>query len=375
MFCPNCGKQLPDNAKFCNGCGAQQIPTAPAEPVKPVVGVYAEPVKPVKAKKKFPIWVVIVALVLVAALVTALVLPSLDLGGTTSSGNKTSSKDKDNDDDDEDDDNKSSGGKSMYALTEVTMYSYGELDVHVVLSYDSEGHLVQVTNEDGYGDSVEITFSYDEKGYVVEKNYTDWYGDTYVTEYEYEMDNGLMTTSKTTFADGAETEIEYEYEDGVLIRENMEQDGSYHPVFGYDNDGDCSYTYTDEGLVAQLDLYNEYYEETMVIDYSYNSDGKMVYADRDGYSEAWEYDDAGNLIPNNSELEYTFDANGNLIRIELKEDDTCYIEFTYERVSTNKHNRLANEFVKNLCLGNYLEMPLYNSPYMLYFYDLFQEME
>lgn len=40
MFCPNCGKQLPDDAKFCGGCGnrleaPQQAPAAPAAPAAP----------------------------------------------------------------------------------------------------------------------------------------------------------------------------------------------------------------------------------------------------------------------------------------------------------------------------------------------------
>ena len=25
MYCKNCGKQLPDGAQFCDGCGAQQV--------------------------------------------------------------------------------------------------------------------------------------------------------------------------------------------------------------------------------------------------------------------------------------------------------------------------------------------------------------
>lgn len=34
MFCNNCGKELPDGAKFCNHCGAQ-LKTAPAAPTAP----------------------------------------------------------------------------------------------------------------------------------------------------------------------------------------------------------------------------------------------------------------------------------------------------------------------------------------------------
>jgi len=35
MFCPNCGKQLNDDAKFCSGCGASTIPGQPAENAAP----------------------------------------------------------------------------------------------------------------------------------------------------------------------------------------------------------------------------------------------------------------------------------------------------------------------------------------------------
>ena len=70
MFCINCGKEIPDGAKFCSGCGANQNPDAPAEtpvqePVPPKApeinlsetfsdyfGSAQEPVQPVKRKKK-----------------------------------------------------------------------------------------------------------------------------------------------------------------------------------------------------------------------------------------------------------------------------------------------------------------------------------
>ena len=37
MFCENCGKNLPDGAKFCNGCGAK------TEAVQPAYAAAAEP--------------------------------------------------------------------------------------------------------------------------------------------------------------------------------------------------------------------------------------------------------------------------------------------------------------------------------------------
>lgn len=40
MFCPNCGKQLPDDAKFCGGCGTRMEAPKPAPDAnKPPVGI------------------------------------------------------------------------------------------------------------------------------------------------------------------------------------------------------------------------------------------------------------------------------------------------------------------------------------------------
>ena len=62
MYCSNCGKELPDNAKFCNNCGAQQGAAQPAAaprpqpaPPPPPQGQYPtqpEPTTPVPNGKK-----------------------------------------------------------------------------------------------------------------------------------------------------------------------------------------------------------------------------------------------------------------------------------------------------------------------------------
>lgn len=53
MFCPNCGNQIADNAKFCSACGSPiaqaAAPAEPAKPVEPVAPVeFAQPVVPVE---------------------------------------------------------------------------------------------------------------------------------------------------------------------------------------------------------------------------------------------------------------------------------------------------------------------------------------
>ena len=55
MFCKNCGKELPDSAKFCSGCGTPVAPeaTAPgAEPPQPPVE--ETPVSPVPPAEETP---------------------------------------------------------------------------------------------------------------------------------------------------------------------------------------------------------------------------------------------------------------------------------------------------------------------------------
>lgn len=64
MYCPNCGKQLPDNTRFCHYCGAEQAAPAPAQPARP--DYYAAP-QPKKKSKAGPI-------IAIAAVVAALLL-------------------------------------------------------------------------------------------------------------------------------------------------------------------------------------------------------------------------------------------------------------------------------------------------------------
>ena len=98
MFCSNCGKQLPDGAKFCNNCGSQQASTnaaptqqastntAPTQQASTNTAPtqQAAPKKPEASAKKKPNIVVILAVVLCAFLFGKFVLaPSM----TSDSGN------------------------------------------------------------------------------------------------------------------------------------------------------------------------------------------------------------------------------------------------------------------------------------------------
>lgn len=47
MFCPNCGKNLPDNAMFCDGCGTRMAAAPAPAPVQPPVQAPVQPQAPV----------------------------------------------------------------------------------------------------------------------------------------------------------------------------------------------------------------------------------------------------------------------------------------------------------------------------------------
>ena len=91
MFCPNCGKQLGDNAKFCTGCGKSMEKPAQAAPQPtPAAPVYKQPAPPVYtpapapkkpgSKKWIPIIAIIAAVVILLGAIVGLLLSGVLTG-------------------------------------------------------------------------------------------------------------------------------------------------------------------------------------------------------------------------------------------------------------------------------------------------------
>ena len=79
MYCGNCGKNIPDGSKFCEGCGAPVAQTAPQQPqYQPQPQYQAQPQyqKPVTKKKSpvLPIVIAAVAVVVLAAVIAVIAL-------------------------------------------------------------------------------------------------------------------------------------------------------------------------------------------------------------------------------------------------------------------------------------------------------------
>ena len=70
MFCANCGKELPENAKFCGGCGAETETHQSTADAK----------KPKKEKKRTPLWLSLLVLVIFYLLGRFLVAPAMAEG-------------------------------------------------------------------------------------------------------------------------------------------------------------------------------------------------------------------------------------------------------------------------------------------------------
>ena len=98
MFCSNCGKQIPDNTKFCNYCGAQQqivenTESAPKTTVNQPEIADTPTQQPKKAPKKKANIFIVLAVVLFASLIGKFVIaPSLvsDSGKNNGVGNQVS---------------------------------------------------------------------------------------------------------------------------------------------------------------------------------------------------------------------------------------------------------------------------------------------
>lgn len=91
MFCSSCGKQIPDNTKFCSHCGAQQQIAAEADPApKTAMDQFAaQTQEPKKAPKKKANTFVVLAVVLCAFLLGKFVIaPSMVSDSDKNTGNQ-----------------------------------------------------------------------------------------------------------------------------------------------------------------------------------------------------------------------------------------------------------------------------------------------
>ncbi len=252
MFCTLCGKQLADDAQFCDNCGAplqmQSAPLSvnPDEPATP--GITWEDAIAGQGKKK-KLWLPAVIGILVLAIVIT--------GGFFLFGKKT-----------------------VYLQTEITTDNVGRFTSIIRKEYDDNGNLLSRTIIQEHPDE------------------DDYSGYTYTSELRYEYDkNGTLEYAEMELSAGDEYylfEIEYTYNKGIL-------DGITVDCDEMPENTDYDFTFTDEGWIKRV-AYIQNDMEYMVYTYRYHDNGKLKTAESEyrhiDRTTKNSYDEQGRVIEN-----------------------------------------------------------------------------
>ena len=411
MYCGTCGKELPDGAKFCNGCGAAQSEAVTTEPkTTPVVNQTTLPTaeKPEKKKKKVnKKLLAVVAVVLMVAVVAAIVIPIFF----------PSKED--------------TGKETIYVCVNEVYYNFkGDPVRNIAYKYDEAGNLLSSKADiaedtvlfdeelqvytyvngicDGTVDQID-EYSYNEFGYLIQQ--TSNHNGNFTVEYTYNEDNDFVSyvqKFEPSGEDDAETAAPASYEckysnDGYLVSiTEITDDGNYPVyVFEYDEDGrlkaeefyfdDCTYRNVfsyDDGRLCRIDHYKglSYYPEIedmeftiqSSMEYEFDEEGQLnkeIHLDENGdlfRRRIFEYDDDGfleelSIYSSNvslDEIQYTCDDYGNIIEEEYESGKRIEREYEALEVTAKQaaHFRRKegyrlndyNEFIYNSCWYYYL---------------------
>ena len=390
MFCRACGKDLREDAKFCDNCGAvvQEVPVekVPEQPVKPEAPKPPKEKKERKKTKKTTRVVVTVSVLLILAISAALMYPLWRVLRPEREEMVT-----------------------VYLLSSRKEYVNGELTAETRVKYDDMGRPVLFSSTGKR--EMQCAVEYDDHGNRIRETFTE---EMTSTDKSGETNSWTLETTDT---------VEYEYNDeGQAVKAELFWDDklAYTCNLTYDRRGNLTLAeYQYSGKPAGLcwahfvyDSQGRLVEETfctaveMTVDqqelsfvqsrlqryaYSYNEDGSCVQvtwssagAEREGPVEASEmgeldfeiretldYTFTRSGIPvvlrddfpldENGDPQqegWTFDDHGNLIRIEKAEETV--VEYTYEAFKLPKSD--AQKAQRMMRLSN---MPHSISPYSM----------
>lgn len=341
MFCSKCGKELPDNARFCEECGTAQQAAAP-KAVKE------------KSKKKFPLWIVFAAAaVVVVGVAAAIVLPILFPGTvtvyrptafTSSRGDGTPIEYTYEYDE--------NGNPTRWGNLTLMRTQEAEYDNHGNLT---ERYDVSVRNGMVFeGTPSKYKYAYDEDGRI--ESCKEYFNGTKLYEWDYIWDKKgnlvrVMLSEEPEVAGARIARQDWEYDKkGRLITEYICTAVNYVPsveyaVYRYD------YRYDGEGRLEawEYNLAEETVDDFEDLDYedldfdrpsvyyeiSYNEDGKIQSVETNFSGEPseseFEYDSDGNLDYGG---EYEYDDYGNLVVYGSDGQN----EFEYEAVEMSRED-------------------------------------
>lgn len=368
MFCPNCGTQLPDHARFCAGCGSAIPEVVPQQPIAPEVTTEATKKKPKVSKKLL----LILAIVLAAA-AAFLIFSKKTVYLQTSVETINYS-----------------GNDSIH-----TIYEYEYDDNGIILSYGYESFRSGDRDEVS---SYDIDYEYDDDGRLESAKVK---GNSYTIDYEYSYtkdgtlkkiegtyrdsnrrsvatcnENGQVESVKTYNSSGEVSHvISYKYHKDGSLAEKTTKNGSYLYKYRYESnrmveqvvrrDGTLVqrivYAYDDKGLLTEQSTYGEDNKLMASIFIDYTFKGKKLtgitftFIDEEGEEyvisgeAAWEGRNAtieldfseidDEDVPEEASIELEYDKHGNMTDMVLYADgepvQEQHIEYQKVRVPRN----------------------------------------
>ena len=334
MVCPNCGKELLNDAVFCGGCGARQ--TAPVRQRRPSR----------KKKSNFKVGIVIGLAVLLLVVIFAFAAGS--------------------------------GKQTVYVLHYTA--EYAEDGSIYDRNYNIDKTSGNLTMEAVIGSGTQ--YHYDAYGNLIKENY---YNQFYNRDYNYENSydkDGLLESCEVYYMDEFVTEWEFEWENDSIVRASQEisfdepDTWNIWQEYEYDDEGRLEteywcwagvdsndriiqsytllryeYDYDERGNLETLcysyaSWLNEEqaekpekqdYEKVYILELEYDKNDNLIYyelsSDTINEDGDVDYDKNGNRL-SICDSEFTYDNKGNVISIEY--DDGSSMKLDYEKVTMNK---------------------------------------
>lgn len=376
--CPNCGKELSDDMKFCKYCGT------------PIMQINKTCEKDIQENKKSTkgIIIAIVAVVLVVALVLVgwFVIKPMFAGEEKIEEKTTIAQTISNDIPKKNEDNSKS-----YNLVKETGYNAdGSIDYWYEYEYDSKGNLIKEIEKDPnydedccteyeydsngnliketYGNSAEgvmggAEYEYDSKNNMIKESYYGRMGFSASKTYKYDANGNLIKEEEYRSDDNRVRSIEYEYDSkGNVVKETYGGDIINLKVFAYDENGKKTKeeTYSNNARSGCLAEYEYDVSGNLIKESVYSftlpgldmddSEEINAYGLVKGDLESWEeytYDSKGNLLKEthyvinhyNAEdtdvawREYEYNADGKEIKhtyYTSMEDGSCWVKSDYD---------------------------------------------
>lgn len=297
--------------------------------------------------------------------------------------------------------------QTLYVVTGQKQYVDGQLQSSATFEYDDHGRPLAVEMQRTNAGYMKSELTYDQYGNVIRETVEQYHPDYLSFQYQDTADcrlsytKGLLTRAEL-MQDGeriSELILHYDDQDRLILVEYDPQKedkiGGTWQNFSYDRDGNLiretwcrmiklrgrwqcrydqiRYSYDDQGRLTELCRLSSQEtteqillpEETETLEFIvsdkyhyffyYDSEGRLAYVG-DGAEDTY----PGGSADVYSDKNYTFDENGNLVRVQY--DEGRWVEYTYEAIQVSREDAVM---AKRLMHGAHGETTIIEESYTI----------